>query len=89
METFMSFGIDFIIRKCKSDKLKANIFVRITVDGLRKELSVKEQILIEDWDGPKEVVRRKSLEVKKINSYIVSHRRTPSLLYRFGGIVLR
>lgn len=44
METQSSFGVCFLIRRCKTDKKRADIYVRITVDGNAKEFSLKEQI---------------------------------------------
>lgn len=38
MET-QTFGICFLIRKCKADKKRADIYARITVDGEEKEFS--------------------------------------------------
>ena len=43
MET-QSFGVCFLIRKCKADKKRVGIYARITVDGEQKEFSTKEQI---------------------------------------------
>ncbi|HXB43412.1 MAG TPA: Arm DNA-binding domain-containing protein [Puia sp.] len=56
MQTRHSFGIDFLIRKCKEDKNRALIYLRITVDGERKEVSTKESIEVKDWDSKKEIV---------------------------------
>lgn len=44
MKTTHSFGIDFIIRRCKENKKQALIYARITVDEERKEISLKERI---------------------------------------------
>lgn len=49
MEAILSFGIDFIIRMCKANKKKADIYTRITIDGKSKEISIKEQIGTDDW----------------------------------------
>jgi hypothetical protein len=70
METTYSFSIDFIIRKCKSDNKRGIIFVRITVNSKRKEISIKEQVLLADWDGSREIVTSKTTESKKINKTI-------------------
>jgi hypothetical protein len=43
---------------------RALLYVRITVDGERREISVKENIEVRDWDRKKEIVRGKSLSVK-------------------------
>jgi hypothetical protein len=41
------------MRKCKADKKRADIFVRITVNGEIKELSIKQQIDAANWDNRK------------------------------------
>jgi integrase/recombinase XerD len=51
MKANQTFGIDFIARLCKSDKNSALLFARITVDGERKEISLKEIVKIKDWDS--------------------------------------
>ncbi len=70
MRSRHSFGIDFIIRRCKEDKTKAFIYARICVDEERKEVSLKEQILASNWDAKQEIVKGKSIEVKAINQTI-------------------
>jgi len=42
MQTRHSFSVDFIIRKCRENKKRALIYARITVDGERREISLKE-----------------------------------------------
>lgn len=70
MTATQSFSIDFIIRRCKANKKKADIYARITVDGVPKEISIKEQIDSADWDSRSERVKGKSIEVKAINERI-------------------
>ncbi len=65
-----SFSIDFIIRKCKVNKKRADIFAKITVDGEIKELSIKEQIDTADWVSKQEIVKGRSIETKAINQRI-------------------
>ena len=74
MKTTHSFGIDFLIRRCKENKKRALIYARITVDEERKEISIKEQIDAIDWDPRKEIVKGKTLEVKSLNEHIVDVR---------------
>ncbi|WP_153800894.1 site-specific integrase [Foetidibacter luteolus] len=74
MQAVQTFAINFIIRRHKSNKAKADIYARITVDGQRKEISTKEQIDIKDWDTARECVKGKTMEVKKINEHIDSIR---------------
>ena len=65
-----SFGICFLVRKTKADKKRADIYVRITVVGEEKEISVKEQIDLSSWNGEKGIVRGNSMEVKSINEHL-------------------
>lgn len=74
MERTISLGIDFIIRKCKADKNRADIFARITVNGDRKEISIKEQIASADWNSARESVNGKTTEIKAINYAIENTR---------------
>lgn len=70
MKTTHSFGVDFIIRRCKDDNKKAYIFARIQVDGERREISLKERINATDWNFREETVKGKTIEVKALNKYI-------------------
>jgi len=70
MENNHTFAVDFLIRKCKWDKKKAFIYVRITVDEERAELSSKEQIDVTAWDAGKGIVKGKTVEVKQINEHL-------------------
>ncbi|HEY1872036.1 MAG TPA: site-specific integrase, partial [Chitinophagaceae bacterium] len=65
-----SFGICFLIRKCKADKRRADIYIRITVDGEEKEFSAKEQIDIGSWNSKKGIVKGTSIAVKSINEHL-------------------
>jgi len=70
MKSTHSFGIDFVIRRCKTDNKRALIYARINVDGERKEISLKEHINANDWNFTNETVKGKSSEVKALNEYI-------------------
>ncbi|HEX9503021.1 MAG TPA: Arm DNA-binding domain-containing protein [Patescibacteria group bacterium] len=70
MKTTHSFSIDFLIRRCKENKKKALIYARITVDEERREISLKEQVDVTDWDAKKEIVKGKTEQVKSINLFI-------------------
>lgn len=69
MET-QSFGVCFLIRKCKADKKRADIYARITIDGEEKEFSTKEQIDTASWNSEKGLVRGNSIAVKSINDHL-------------------
>jgi site-specific recombinase XerD len=70
MKANQTFGIDFITRLCKSDRTSALLFARITVDGERKEISLKEAIKIKDWDSAREIMKGQSIGAKTINCHI-------------------
>ena len=70
MKAQHTFGIDFIIRLSKNDKTSALIFARITVNGDRKEISLKENINTADWDSSSEMVKGKSEKARSINRCI-------------------
>lgn len=67
MRSIHSFGVDFIIRKCKGDEKHGLIYARITVDGERKEVSIKEKIECGDWDSRRELVKGKGRAVQSVN----------------------
>ncbi|PVD50408.1 hypothetical protein DC498_20020 [Terrimonas sp.] len=81
MET-QSFGVCFLIRKCKADKKRADIYVRITVDGEEKEFSTKEQIDISSWNSKKGIVKGSSIHIKSINDHLDNIRLTIKDKYR-------
>ena len=70
MRSTHSFLIDFILRRCKGDKSKAYIFARISVDGERAEISLKEQIPVSEWDYIRQEVHGTGVQIKAINQYI-------------------
>ena len=70
MKTTHSFGLDFIIRRCKENKKQALIYARITVDEEWKEISLKERINANDWDPHKELVVGRTEAVKFLNRHI-------------------
>ncbi len=70
MRSDHSFGIDFLIRKCKADKKMADIYARITIDEERKEIAMKEQIQAIQWDSKAECVKGKTEAVKTLNRRI-------------------
>ena len=66
-----TFGLLFYVKRAKIDNNgKAPIYVRITVDGIRSELSIKRSIEIERWNTEAGKVKGNTEEVKSINTYI-------------------
>lgn len=83
MTTTHTFAVDIIIRRNKTDKEKALIYARITVDGEAKEISLKESIAVSEWDSKTETVTGKSLRVKSINNAIAETRDGIKQKYRW------
>ena len=66
-----TFVLLFYVKRAKIDSNgKAPIYVRITVDGIRSELSIKRSVEIERWNTEAGKVKGNSEEVKSINTYI-------------------
>jgi len=68
-----SFSLLFYIKKSKADSAgRANIYLRITVNGKRAELSIRRKILIENWSTETNMARGNSPESQEINRYITT-----------------
>lgn len=70
MRTTHTFGIQFIIRPNKKDQSIGIIYVRITVEGQRTEISLKKAMPTELWNNAKGKAKGLSQEVKSLNSYL-------------------
>lgn len=82
MKSDQTFSIDIIYRRCKADKTRADLLARITVNGDSKELSLKSQVLVKDWDSKTETVRGRNIEAKTINDTISEVRNKLRIKYR-------
>jgi site-specific recombinase XerD len=82
MKTAHSFSIDFLIRKCKSNEQEAIIYVRVTVNEERREISLKEKIEPGNWHPSHNVVLGKSSDIKKLNDHIKNVEMTLRQHYR-------
>ncbi|MES2331230.1 MAG: site-specific integrase [Bacteroidota bacterium] len=83
MTTTHTFAVDMIIRRNKTDREKALIYARITIDGEAREVSLKESISVAEWDSKSETVTGKSIYVKSINEVIEQTRFAIKEKYRF------
>ena len=54
MKAQNTLGIKFIIRKNKMKDDKAPVYVSVTINGKHVELSLKQFIVLEDWNPKKE-----------------------------------
>lgn len=71
MNTQQSFSILFWINKTRIKNGRAPLWVRITVDGRRVELSAQREIPVIQWDARAQLLTGKSEEAKEINNHIV------------------
>lgn len=66
-----TFSLLFYIKKSKADSAgRANIYLRITLDGQRAELSIRRKIPIAFWNSRTNMALGKSKESQEINRYI-------------------
>jgi hypothetical protein len=75
MRTNNTFGVQFITRANKSktnkdDKLLLPLYVRISVDYHRVEVSLKRFISPENWNQTKGIARGKNVEIRALNTYL-------------------
>lgn len=66
-----SFSLLFYIKRSKADKNnKANIYLRITVNGKRSELSIKRKVDVERWNSDAGKAAGTIQEVRDLNHYM-------------------
>ena len=70
MQTNSTFSIIFFTRKSRSVANKLSIYVRITVNRKRSEISLKRTILINEWDSSKNRGCGNSYKIRILNSYL-------------------
>jgi len=70
MQVQPSFSLLFWINRTKIKNNKAPIYVRITVNGKRAEISVKRSVEPENWNTEKGLVKGTKEEARSINNYI-------------------
>lgn len=71
MKCTNTFGIHFIIRLPKQGKgSKALIYARLTANGKRAEISLKQKVEAKAWDNVRGRARGKTAESNKLNSYL-------------------
>lgn len=71
MKSKNTFGIQFVLRlpKNKKDEM-AVVYARITVNGRRAEISLKNKVSINNWDEAKGRAKGKREEIVKLNSHM-------------------
>ncbi len=71
MNTFSTFSVLFFIRNNRiNSEGKSPVYIRITVNGERAEISTKRFILSEKWDNNSNRAIGKSSEIKAFNNYL-------------------
>jgi len=70
MKTKHTFTVIFFTRKSRSNPKQLSIYVRITINGKRSEISLKRSIPSKDWDNNKSRGRGSSQKVRTLNTYL-------------------
>jgi integrase/recombinase XerD len=70
MNTTGTFGIHFVLRSNKAYDGTAPIYARITIDKQRFEISLKQRIIVENWNTVKGMAKGKSPEIATLNSFL-------------------
>lgn len=70
MKTKSTFTIIFFTRKSRSNSNQLSIYVRITVNGKRSEMSLKRSIEQNQWDNTKNRGRGNSETARILNAYL-------------------
>lgn len=70
MRSTNTFGIHFTIRKNKIKDGHAPIYVRVTVNEKRVEISLKRHIPVSDWNSIKGIAKGSRSEYKSLNLYL-------------------
>ncbi len=70
MKAQNTLGIKFIIRKNKMKDDKVPVYVSVTINGKRVELSLKQFIVLEDWNPRKEQGKGMNPEIIQLNRYL-------------------
>jgi len=82
MRTTHTFGLQFIIRSNKNDQNSGIIYVRITIEGQRAEISLKKTLPISIWNNARGKVNGSSKDAKNLNTYLDDIRIKLSVCYR-------
>jgi integrase len=82
METIQSFGIQFITRQNKEIEKSLTIYARITVNGTRAEISLKQYISSGEWDSHKGMGKGNKTDIKELNQFLNRARTRISNIYR-------
>ena len=70
MKTSTTFSILFWLKQSKAKNGEAPLYVRITVNGQRAEISLKRKIKLTNWSAIKNRVKGTNQEARTINEYL-------------------
>jgi site-specific recombinase XerD len=77
-----TFSVSFYVRKPRSMDEKVPIYARVTINGERMDLSMKQKIKIEDWSDQKGMAKTKKEEFRILNNYLEQMRSSFVECYR-------
>ncbi|WP_235856411.1 Arm DNA-binding domain-containing protein [Flagellimonas oceanensis] len=69
MKAKNTFAVVFFTRKSRSVPNQLSIYVRITVDGKRSEISLKRNVASKNWDNARNRVKGSSQLDRAVNVY--------------------
>ena len=70
MRSSNTFSIIFFVKKHRTAYGEAPIYVRITVDGKRIDLSIKRKVALDRWDESRGMAKGNRQDVKTLNAYL-------------------
>ena len=70
MKAVHTFTILFWIRRKKMQDGKAPVYVRVTIDGIRSEISIKRSVDPDRWDAKKGLAKGSKEESRTLNDYL-------------------
>lgn len=85
--TMRTFGVVFYLRKYKALNGKMPIYARITVDGKRVDLSVKQSIEEENWNRAKGTAKGSREEARSLNAFL--ERVKANIVSRYQELLLQ
>jgi len=65
-----TFGVHFVLRSNRQQNGKSAVYARITINGTRCELALKEYLLPADWNVGKGMAVPRNKALKQFNSYL-------------------
>lgn len=82
MKTNQTFSILFWINTARAKEDQAELYARISVNGKRVNLSLKEKVPVSQWDNIKLNVKGSSVKANQLNDYIETTRNEIFQSYR-------